>query len=58
MVKSSKVMQYADDTTLSLVSENIGKLTEGLTQDNQEVAKWAKRNKLKLNIKKIDLTTE
>ena len=58
MVKSSKVMQYADDTTLSLVSENIGKLTEGLTQDNREVTKWAKRNKLKLNIKKIDLTTE
>ena len=37
-------MQYADDTTLSLVTENIGgELNEGLTQDVEEVAKWAEK---------------
>ena len=52
VVKSSKVMQYTDDTTLLLVSGNIGELNEGLTLGVEEVAKWAKRNKLKLNVKK------
>ena len=39
--------------TLSLVSGNIGgEQNEGITQDVEEVAKWAKKNKLKLNVKK------
>ena len=33
VVKSSKVMQYADDTTLSLASRSVNELNEGLTED-------------------------
>ena len=45
----SKVIQYTDDTTMSLVSNDISGLKEGLVDDLEGVARWVETNTLKLN---------
>ena len=42
----SKVIQYADDTTMSLVSNDISGLKEGLVNDLEGVARWVETNKI------------
>ena len=44
-INQSKVIQYADDTTISLVSNG---LKEGLVDDLEGAARWVETNKLKL----------
>jgi len=53
-VHQSKVKQYADDTTMSLVSSDAIWLEKGLV-DLEGVARWVEANKLQLNVKKIKL---
>ena len=48
-IRHSKVIQYADDTTMSLVSNVVSGLKEGLVDDLEDVARWVETNKLKLN---------
>ena len=48
-------MQYADDTTLSLVRENATDLEYGLNEGAANVAEWVQRNMLTLNVKKTQL---
>ena len=54
-IHHSKVIQYADDTTMSLVSNDVSGLKEGLVDDLEEVARWVEMNKLKLNGQKTQL---
>ena len=54
-IRHSKVIQYADDTTMSLVSIDISGLMEGLVDDLEGVARWVGTNKLKLNGQKTQL---
>ena len=49
------VQQYADDTTLSLVSKDVRGLEDGLTSDLEGVAKWVIDNKLRLNEEKTQM---
>ena len=51
----SKVIQYADDTTISLVSNDVSGSKEGLVDDLEDVARWVEMNKLKLNGQKTQL---
>ena len=44
-IHQNKVIQYGDDTTMSLVSNG---LKEGLVDDLEGVARWVETNKLKL----------
>ena len=39
-IHHSKVIQYADDTTMSLVSNDVSGLKEGLVDDLEGVARW------------------
>ena len=48
-IHQSKVIQHADDTTMSLVSNDISGLKEGLVDELEGVARWIETNKLKLN---------
>ena len=54
-VRECKSMQYADDTTLSLVRKNAKDLEHGLTEGAEKVAEWVRKNKLTLNVKKTQL---
>ena len=54
-VHQSKVKQYADNTTKSLVSSDARQLEEGLVDDLEGVARWVEAIKLQLNVKKIKL---
>ena len=47
--------QYADDTTLSLVSKDVCVLEDGLTSDLEGVTKWVRDNKLRLNEEKTQM---
>ena len=49
------LIQYADDTTISLVSNGVSGLKEGLVDDLEDVARWVETNKLKLNGQKIQM---
>ena len=44
-------MQYADDTTLSLISENAKDLEHGLNEGTKKVVEWVWKNILTLNVK-------
>ena len=39
-VQCSTVAMHGDDTTMSLVSKDVGDLEDGLTSDLEGVAKW------------------
>ena len=54
-IHQSKLIQYADDTTMSLVSNDISGLKEGLVNDLEGVARWIETNKLKLNGQKTQV---
>ena len=54
-INRSTVKQYADDTTMSLASDDVCSLEEGLAGDLEGVTRWVKANKLKLNVKKTQL---
>ena len=54
-VHQSKVKQYANDSTMSLVSSDAIWLEKGLVDDLQGVARWVEANKLQLNVKKTKL---
>ena len=45
-IRQSKVKQYADDTTMSLVSSDTSGLEEGLADDLEGVARWVKANNM------------
>ena len=51
----TRLKQYADDTTMSLVSSDARQLEEGLVDDLEGVARWVEAIKLQLNVKKIKL---
>jgi len=51
----SKVKQYADDITMSLVSSDAIWLEKGLVDDLEGVTRWVEANKLQLNVKKAKL---
>ena len=51
----SKMKQYADDTTMSLVSSDVNRLEEGSVDDLEGVARWVEVYKLKLNVEKTQL---
>ena len=51
----SEVVQYADDTTISLVSNDVSGLKEGFVDDLEDVARWVEMKKLKLNGQKTQL---
>ena len=53
---NTSVQQYADDTTLSLVSKDVRDLEDGLTSDLEGVAKWVSDNKLRLNEEKTPMS--
>ena len=55
LTRTIKVKQYADNTTLSLVSSDASRLEEGLVDDLEGVARWVEANKLQLNVKKTKL---
>ena len=47
--------QYADDTTMTLVANDVNSLEKKLDEDMQHVMKWADDNKLKMNTRKTRL---
>jgi len=49
------VKQYANDTTMSLVSSDAIWLEKSLEDDLEGVAGWVEANKLQLNVKKTKL---
>ncbi|PFX11674.1 RNA-directed DNA polymerase from mobile element jockey [Stylophora pistillata] len=49
---SSSALIYADDTSLTLSAYDPATLEEKLNKDLDEVQKWLKSNKLRLNVKK------
>ena len=49
------MIQYADDTTISLVSNDVSGLKEGLVDNLEDVARWVETNKLKLNGQKTQM---
>jgi hypothetical protein len=49
---SSKLYQYADDTTITFASDSLAMLTNTLTIDLAQVANWLYHNHLLLNVKK------
>lgn len=52
MVQTSKIMLYADDTTLYFASSSMNEMKEDLTRDLQGVSSWIEQNRLKLNLKR------
>lgn len=52
VVQTSKIMLYADDTTLYYASSCMSEMKEVLTRDLQCVSSWIEQNRLKLNVKK------
>ena len=48
-------IQYADDTTMTLVASDVNPLEGKLDEDLQHVMKWADDNKLKMNTRKTQL---
>ena len=55
VIRNSSVMQYADDTTITLVAKDATTLENGLDEDLDSVARWADGNGLKLNTRKTQL---
>ena len=54
VIQNSAVTQYADDTTTTLVANDVNSL-EKLDEGLQHVMKWTDDNKLKMNTKKTQL---
>ena len=54
-IQNSTVMQYADDTTMTVVAKDTVTLERCLEEDVEKVSQWADRNDLKLNVKKTNL---
>ena len=54
-IPHNKVIQYAYDTTVSLVSNDVSGVKKGLVDDLDSVARWVEMNKLKLNGQKTQL---
>ena len=48
---------YADDTTMTVVGDNVEEIGNKLTEDCSRVSNWMKENKLKLNAEKTHLLT-
>ena len=54
-IQNSTVMQYADDTTMTVVAKDAVILERCLEEDVEKVSQWVDRNDLKLNVKKTNL---
>ena len=54
-VVQGKIKQYADDTTLYCASDSHKVLSDSLSTDLEEVAKWVERNGLRLNEMKTQM---
>ena len=54
-IQNSTVMQYADDTTMTVVAKDAVILERCLEEDVEKVSQWIDRNDLKLNVKKTNL---
>ena len=48
---------YADDTTMTVVGDNVEEIGSKLTEDCNRVSKWMKENRLKLNPGKTHILT-
>ena len=48
LIQQSRMKQYADDTTMSLMRNDVSRLEEGLVSDLEGVTRWVEANKLKL----------
>ena len=55
VIQNCAVTQYADDTTMTLVANDVNSLERKLDEDLQHVMKWADDNKLKMNTRKTQL---
>ena len=55
VIQNSAVTQYSDDTTMTLVANDVNSLERKLDEDLQHVMKWADDNKLKMNTRKTQL---
>ena len=55
VIQNSAVTQYADDTKMTLVANDVNSLEKMLDEDLQHVMKWADDNKLKMNTRKTQL---
>ena len=54
-IQNSTVMQYADDTTMTVVAKDGVTLERCLEEDVEKVSQWTDTNDLKLNVKKTNL---
>ena len=52
VVKASTVSMYADDTSLTLQSQDISQLNETISDDLRRLDLWVQGNKLSLNVSK------
>ena len=52
VVKASTVSMYADDTSLTLQSQDISQLNETVIEDLRRLDLWMQGNKLSLNVSK------
>ena len=55
VIQNSAVTQYADDTTMTLVANDVNSLEKNLDEDLQHAMKWDDDNKLKMNTRKGQL---
>ena len=53
--QNSAVTQYADDTTMTLVANDVNSLERKLDEELQHIMKWADDSKLKMNTRKTQL---
>ena len=53
----NEIDNYADDTTLTATSSNIGDLESKLSTDCERISEWMVSNKLKLNPEKTHILT-
>ena len=54
-VQNSSVIQYADDTTMTVAANDVETLERALKEDAEKVLSWADRNHLRLNVTKTKL---
>ena len=52
MVKSAKILKYADDTPIYVADKDVSVINSKFTQDMNATAKWLEQNALTTNLKK------
>ena len=52
MIKSAKIVKYADDTVIYVADKDVAVINSKLTKDMDAIAKWLDENALIINLKK------